>query len=73
MVHATGWPPEECAATRTELAAAGITLAFTADPTIAAGLKVVADGNVIDGTLAGLLVGRADFEARLLRLLEGSS
>jgi hypothetical protein len=72
VVHAAGWPTEECAATRAALGAAGITLAFEADPLITAGLKVVADGNVIDGTLAGLLVDRADFEARLLHLMEGA-
>jgi hypothetical protein len=72
VVHAAGWSSEECAATTAALAAAGITLGFEADPSIPAGLKVVAEGNVIDGTLAGLLVGRADFEARLLRLLEGA-
>ena len=70
VVHAADWPLGERAATKAALAAAGITLTFEADPSITAGLKVMADGNVIDGTLAGLLAGRADFEARLLRLLE---
>ena len=37
---------------------------------IDAGLKVVVDGNMVDGSLAGLLADRAAFEARLLRRLE---
>lgn len=41
-----------------------------ADPGIAAGLKVASGGIVLDGTLEGLLVDRADFESRLLRRLE---
>jgi hypothetical protein len=45
-------------------------LQFEADPAIHAGLKVVANGNVIDGTLAGLLADRHEFEAQLLRQLE---
>jgi len=45
---------------------------FEVDATIAAGLKVVANGNAIDGTLAGLLADRPAIEARLLRQLEGA-
>lgn len=40
------------------------------DGAIRAGLKVAAAGNVIDGTLEGLLTDRADIGARLLRHLE---
>jgi hypothetical protein len=43
---------------------------FEADAAIAAGVKVVAAGNAIDGTLAGLLADRPAIEARLLRQLE---
>lgn len=46
---------------------------FEADPIIAAGLKVVSAGNVVDGTLDGLLADRADVEAGLLRALEPSA
>jgi hypothetical protein len=73
VVHAADWSVAECAPAADELARAGTTLVFAADPDIAAGLKVMAAGNVIDGTLAGLLAGRADFESRLLRLLEAGS
>jgi len=64
MFHASGWP----AAERAAVAAPSIT--FTEDAGLGAGLKVAAAGNVVDGTLAGLLAGRAEFEARLLRALE---
>ena len=50
--------------------ASGTAPRFDADVGVSAGLKIMADGNVIDGTLAGLLADRADFEARLLRQLE---
>jgi hypothetical protein len=62
--HAAGWPADERAA----LLAPDI--ACTEDATLGAGLKVHAGGNVIDGSLAGLMAGRAEFEARLLRALE---
>ncbi|MGZ5187539.1 MAG: hypothetical protein ACXWCO_20805 [Caldimonas sp.] len=65
IVHAADWE-----ATQHEAFADGTEHRFEADPAIAAGLKVVADGNVIDGTLEGLLADRADFETRLLRALE---
>lgn len=71
IVHAADWPESE----RLLLArSAGAVLAetprFEAEPTIAAGLKVVSGGNVVDGTLEGLLADRADVEAGLLRALE---
>jgi hypothetical protein len=46
---------------------------FDADPGIVAGLKIVSDRNVLDGTIEGLLSDPADFQARLLRRLESSS
>jgi hypothetical protein len=72
IVHAPDWPTAEqqAQAVGAEPAAAP---RFEADDTIAAGLKVLAGGNVIDGTLGGLLAHRAEFEARLLRQLEESS
>jgi len=64
VLHAAGWPEAE----RAEVAAPGIH--FTEETTLRAGLKVAAAGNVVDGTLAGWLAGRAEFDARLLRALE---
>jgi hypothetical protein len=71
VVHAPDWPEaERQAAARSIAAASDAPPAFDADAAVAAGLKVVADGNVIDGTLDGLLADSAEFEARLLRQLE---
>ncbi len=74
VVHAPDWPPSEQQALARTLAAEAVAAPrFEADAAIPAGLKVVAQGNVIDGTLAGLLADRAEIEARLLRQLESSS
>jgi len=62
--HAAGWPEAESAAV------AAPDIHFTEDPALRAGVKVTSAGNVVDGTLAGLLADRAEFEARLLRALE---
>jgi len=71
IVHAPGWPAEEQQALAQGLAAElGTAPQFEADKAIAAGLKIVVDGNVIDGTLAGLLADRSTFDAQLLRRLE---
>jgi hypothetical protein len=43
-----------------------------ADAAIRAGIKIVSGGNVIDGTLTGLLTDRGEFESQLLRLLEAA-
>ena len=67
VLHAPDWPAAEWQALRATLPPA---TQFEADAAIDAGLRVVASGNVIDGTLAGLLAERAECEARLLRLLE---
>jgi len=73
LVHAPGWPAEEQQALAQQLATgSGHAPVFEVDATIAAGLKVVANGNAIDGTLAGLLADRPAIEARLLRQLEGA-
>jgi len=73
LVHAPGWPAEEQQALAQQLATgSGRAPVFEVDATIAAGLKVVANGNAIDGTLAGLLADRPAIEARLLRQLEGA-
>jgi hypothetical protein len=74
IVHASEWSAGEQQALAKELAAElGAAPLLQADEGISAGLKVMADGNVIDGTLGGLLADRAEFEARLLRKLESTS
>jgi len=74
IVHAPDWPEaERQALERTFDNGTQAPLRFEADPTLAAGLKVICDGNAIDGTLEGLLADRADFESRLLRRLEPST
>jgi hypothetical protein len=71
IAHAPDWPAAERQSLATAVAeASGTAPSFEADASIGAGLKIAADGNVIDGTLAGLLADRAEFEARLLRRLE---
>jgi hypothetical protein len=73
ILHAPDWPEaEQQALARAVCAAAGAAPRLEPDDGITAGFKVLADGNVIDGTLDGLLAERADFEARLLRRLESS-
>ena len=69
--HAEGWPAEERAAITAELAALlGAMPTYVADPGIRAGLKICADGNVVDATLDGLISDRAVIGAQVLQLLE---
>ena len=71
IVHAPDGALAEPVAPMPELgAASGAAPRWEADASIEAGLKVVADGNAIDGTQAGLLADRPAIEARLLRELE---
>jgi len=73
IVHAPDWAvAEQQALARRIAAAVGEAPRFEADAAIAAGLKVLADGNVVDGSIDGLLADRAELEARLLHLLESS-
>jgi hypothetical protein len=73
VVHATDWPAaEQQAAAGWLRASARSSVVFLPDTDIAAGLKVLAGGNAIDGTLAGLLADRPAIEAQLLRALERS-
>jgi hypothetical protein len=51
-------------------AAPGTAPTLVADDGIAAGLRITAGGNVVDGTLAGLLDDRVEVGAQLLRHLE---
>jgi vacuolar-type H+-ATPase subunit E/Vma4 len=71
IVHAPDWPGAERDTLAQRLAEAlGATPRFEADTAIDAGLKIVSNGNVIDGTLDGLLADRTELEAQLLRQLE---
>ena len=71
ITHAPDWPAAERDAIAAELAPArAVALSFIADAAIDAGLKIAALGNVIDGTLAGLLADRAEIGARLLHLVD---
>ena len=69
MVRTPDWAEAE----RQALAASLPPLQWRADASIEAGLKIVAQGNVVDGTLGALLGDRAEFEARLLRKMETST
>jgi hypothetical protein len=71
IVHEATWPTDE----REQLRAAltrelGAEAQFFADAAIRAGLRISAGGNVIDGTLSGLLADRTEIGARLLRHVE---
>ena len=69
--HGPDWPADErqalLARVAPELDAAP---AFDEDAGIVAGLRIAAGGNVVDGTLAGLVADRAEVGAQLLRHLE---
>lgn len=74
IAHAPEWPAAERDAIRAELAAAhGTDCRFDADPRIRAGLRISTNGNVVDGTLDGLLADRADIGSQLLHLLEAGA
>lgn len=69
--HAGDWPAAERDAAAAELARHGHgDVVFEADAQLGAGLKVMASGNVIDGSLHGLLADHAEVDAALLRRLE---
>ena len=71
IAHDPGWPVDERRAIGSRVAAdVGVTPVFVADPVVVAGLRIVAGGNVVDGTLGGLSADRAEVGARLLRNLE---
>ncbi len=71
IAHAADWPAAEREALAPALAEAGVTAAFVADPGVAAGFRISAGGNVLDGTLAGLTNDREQVGALLLSELEG--
>jgi len=71
VLHAPGWPAAERDAIRAELAVArGGECCVDEDARIHAGLRIAANGNVVDGTVDGLLTDRAEIGSRLLQLLE---
>ncbi len=73
IVHAPDWPEAERQALAARLARDGdVQPEFVADAGIGAGLRIVAGGNVVDGTLTGIVADRDDIGARLLRQLEVS-
>ena len=72
IAHAPGWSAAEQQAVAARLAPADRP-AFAADAAIDAGMRISAGGNVIDGTLAGIVADRATIGARLLGLLEVAS
>ena len=74
IVHAPDWPLAEREAIRGELAAAhGAECRFDEDARVRAGLRISANGNVVDGTLDGLLADRSDIGSQLLHLLEAGA
>jgi hypothetical protein len=74
ITHEPGWPLEERRTVGERIASeVGVAPAFVADPGIAAGITIRTSGNVIDGTLEGLLADRAEVGAKLLRHLEQST
>ncbi len=73
IVHAPDWPVDEQQTTASSLTASAVGAPWLkADAAIRAGIKIVSGGNVIDGTLTGLLTDRGEFESQLLRLLEAA-
>ncbi len=67
IAHAAGWPEAERAALAAQLQRElGSAPSFTLDAALGAGLRVAANGNVVDATLAGLTAERDEIGARLL-------
>ena len=66
IAHDPGWPPDERQAVGDRIASElGVAPVFVADAGIVAGLRIAAGGNVVDGTLGGLLADRAEVGAKL--------
>jgi hypothetical protein len=74
IAHEPGWPRAEQQSVGLRIASnIGVTPVFLPDAGVAAGLRIAAGGNVVDGTLGGLLVDRAEVGALLLRHIEQDS
>lgn len=67
--HAPGWPEDE----RARSAAAPLELRFIENPSIAAGLRITSDGNVVDATLDALLGDRDEIGGRLVAALDSAA
>jgi len=74
VAHGADWPVEEREALLARLAP-DLDTAPSCDEeaSIVAGLRIAAVGNVVDGTLAGLVEDRAQVGAQLLRQMENQS
>jgi hypothetical protein len=71
IVHAPDWPIAERDALVADIAATlGAAPTCETATAVRAGIRAYGNGNVIDGTLEGLLADRADIGGRLLQLLE---
>jgi hypothetical protein len=71
IVHPADWPAQEQAQLARELdAALAAAPEFVVEPTLRAGLRIVADGNVVDATDDGLLADRGEVGAQLLDLID---
>lgn len=64
--HPSGWDPQEAPAGRAHAQSGGGAAKFVEMADIDAGLRIRAQGTCLDGTLTGLLTGRAEVEAQLL-------
>jgi type II secretory pathway pseudopilin PulG len=74
VAHPSEWASAERAEFSARLAGqVGVPPQCIADPRIRAGLKIAADGNVVDGTLDGFLVDGNEIGARLLHAIEAAS
>jgi len=73
VVHAPQLPAGEATAfARRVQALAGEPPSMRPDPAMPAGLRLAADGNAIDASLAGLLADRDEIGGRLIGLLEAA-
>lgn len=71
IAHGPDWPIAEQQSLTTRITGApDMAPTLVADHGITAGLRITAGGNVVDGTLAGLLDDRVEVGAQLLRHLE---
>lgn len=71
--HPPDWPAQERASIVPQLRSRSTgEPALQADPSIVAGLRLAANGNVVDATLAGLLADRDEIGGRLIGLLEAA-
>jgi len=71
VAHGADWPVAEQQALSARVTPdLDVAPMFSAEPGIVAGLRIASGGNVVDGTLAGLVSDRVDVGAQLLRQLE---